>query len=95
MIWDELVIDEIAITVQAEALPPPPRPRFAPPEISDVVIEDELDLPEFDLFPDFDGFEAPQQAQQGRCRKPRPAGGVFAASLKPLPRSRPATSAFR
>ncbi|MCC5934288.1 MAG: energy transducer TonB [Candidatus Cyclonatronum sp.] len=74
MIWDELVIDEIAITVQAEALPPPPRPRFAPPEVSDVVIEDELDLPEFDLFPDFDGFEAPQQAQQGVVGNPdRPA----------------------
>ncbi|AXJ01343.1 hypothetical protein CYPRO_2094 [Cyclonatronum proteinivorum] len=74
MVWDELIIDDVSITVQAEVPPPPPRPRFAPPEISDRVLEDEPDFTEFDLLTDFEGFEAPQQAQQGVVGNPdRPA----------------------
>lgn len=74
MVWDELWIDEVMITVQADAIPPPPRPRFAPPVVSDRVLEDEPEFLDLDLFPDFDGFEAPQQAQTGVVGNPdRPA----------------------
>lgn len=47
--WEEVLIEEIAVTVQQDAVPPPPRPRISPPLISDEVIQEEPDWEDFAL----------------------------------------------
>ncbi|MCH8556191.1 MAG: hypothetical protein LAT84_00145 [Balneolia bacterium] len=47
--WEEVLIEEIAVTVQQDAVPPPPRPRIAPPVISDEVIQEDPEWEEFAL----------------------------------------------
>ncbi|MFW6347642.1 MAG: energy transducer TonB, partial [Cyclonatronaceae bacterium] len=57
---EALVIEEVIITQQSTRPPPPPRPRLGPPEIAeDPIINDELDLPDFDLDSEFIDTEPP------------------------------------
>ena len=47
--WEDVLIDEVALTVQRDALPPPPRPRIGPPVIQDEILSDELDPIDFNF----------------------------------------------
>lgn len=61
---EEIVVEEVIITRQESRPPPPPRPRLGPPEIADdPVMDDELDLPDFDLDTDFADMEPPETGE--------------------------------
>lgn len=67
---DDIVVEEVLITRQESRPPPPPRPRLGPPEIAeDPIINDELDLPEFELDSSFLDTEPPSAGEpEGEMR---------------------------
>jgi len=75
--WEEVYLDEVSMTQQPDAVPPPPRPRITPPEISETVIEEEPDWDEFDLdtgLIDTDGIAAGNAGETAIVDNPdRPA----------------------
>lgn len=57
---EDIVVEEVLITRQESRPPPPPRPRLGPPEVAeDPIINDELNLPEFELDSEFFDTEPP------------------------------------